>query len=103
MASTMESWLLFGGLALTSLGAAFAGRLLSISPAWRLVSDLLALTLIFGVVLEVMGIGELATWLIALGAGVLVPLWALLLLRGATRGGGGGPGGRGPHTRGRPN
>lgn len=79
-------------MTLVGVGAAVAGRIIDISPAWRTLSYLIAVVLIFGVALRVLAafifievvdpfqISDLAT---AFAGGILVPIWAILLARGA--------------------
>jgi hypothetical protein len=86
------NWLSIGAVTLVGVGVAVAGRIIDISAAWRTVSYLIAIVLIFAVALRVLAafvfiqavdpfqISDLAT---ALAAGILVPIWAILLARGA--------------------
>jgi len=90
--SSAVNWLSIGAVTLVGVGVALAGRIIDISPAWRTLSYLIAIVLIFAVALRVLGafvfiqavdpfqVSDLAT---ALAAGILVPIWAILLARGA--------------------
>jgi drug/metabolite transporter (DMT)-like permease len=91
---TMTIWLNIGAVTLVGVGVALAGRLVDLSPAWRTLSYLIAVLLIFAVALRVIPtfvfvesfdpyqLSDLAT---ALAAGILVPIWAILLARGVGR------------------
>ena len=90
--STMVTWLSLGALTLVGSGVALAGRLVDISPAWRTLAYLTAVALFFAVALRVLAefvfIGafdpfQVSDLILAFAAGVLVPIWAILLARGA--------------------
>jgi hypothetical protein len=84
-------WLSIGAVTLVGLGVAVAGRLVAVSSAWRILSYLIALVLIVAVMLRALAsfvlieaidpfqISSLAT---AFAAGILVPIWAILLAGG---------------------
>lgn len=86
------NWLSVGAVTLVGIGVAVAGRIIDISPLWRTLSYLIAVVLIFAVALRVLAafvfieavdpfqISDLAT---AFAAGILIPIWAILLARGA--------------------
>jgi hypothetical protein len=85
------NWLSIGAVTLVGVGVAVAGRIIDISPAWRTLSYLIALVLLFAVALRVISafvvieavdpfqVSDLMT---AVAAGILVPIWAILLARG---------------------
>jgi len=86
-----SDWLSIGAVTLVGLGVAAAGRVVTVSSLWRTLSYLIAIVLILAAVLRALAafvlieaidpfqISALAT---ALAAGVLVPIWAILLARG---------------------
>jgi hypothetical protein len=88
---TAVSWISVGAVTLVGVGAAVGGRIIEVSPAWRTVSYLIAVVLLIAVALRVVAafvfiqafdpfqVSELIT---AFGAGILVPIWAILLARG---------------------
>jgi hypothetical protein len=89
---TIANWLVVGATALAAVGVALAGRLITVSSMWRNLSMLIAVLIFVGVVLRVAGslvsiaafdpfqISDLIT---AVTMGILVPIWAILLARGA--------------------
>lgn len=91
---TAVSWLAIGAITLTGIGVALAGRLVEVGAAWRTLSYVIAAVLVFAVALRVLAafvfvpivdpfqVSDLA---VAFAAGVLVPIWAILLARGADR------------------
>jgi hypothetical protein len=90
---TIVSWLSVGAVTLVGAGAALAGRLVAISPAWKTLSYLIAAVLVFGVALRVLSaflsvqgvdLFQISDLVVAVGAGILVPIWAVMLARGAT-------------------
>ena len=78
-----ESWLVNGGTVLVAIGVVTAGIVLAgalRSPAWQLVSWVTGLVAIVSVVLSGLELGgDLNQVLVAVTAGVLLPLWAILL------------------------
>jgi hypothetical protein len=89
---TMVNWLSLGALSLVGAGVALAGRLVDISPAWRTLAYLTAVALFAAVALRVLAefvfIGvfdpfQVSDLILAFAAGILVPVWAVLLARGA--------------------
>lgn len=89
---TMVNWLSLGALSLVGSGVALAGRLVDISPAWRSLAYVTAVALFAAVALRVLAelvfIGafdpfQVSDLILAFAAGVLVPVWAALLARGA--------------------
>jgi hypothetical protein len=71
-----------GAAATAGFGIALAGRLIGLSPTWRFLSYAIAIALGFAVVLRVLGFGDFADILVAIAAGIGVPIWAFLLARG---------------------
>jgi hypothetical protein len=89
----MFNWLAIGAVTLVGVGAAVAGRLLDFSPTWRLLSYAIAVLLLFAVALRLVAAFvfiqafdpfQLSDIVTAVGAGILVPIWAILLARGIT-------------------
>ena len=87
------NWLSIGAITMVGLGTAVSGRLLDISPTWRLVSYAIAVLALFAVALRVVTAFvfieafdpfQISDVLIAIAAGILVPIWAILLARGLT-------------------
>jgi hypothetical protein len=84
-------WLSIGAVTLVGLGVAVAGRLIAVSSLWRNLSYVIAIVLVLAAMLRALAafvfieaidpfqISSLAT---ALAAGILVPIWAILLARG---------------------
>ena len=88
---TAVNWLNIGALTLVGIGVAFAGRLLDFTTAWRMISYTIAILLLFAVALRLIAAlvfieafdpFMVADLLTAVAAGVLVPIWAVLLARG---------------------
>jgi hypothetical protein len=85
------NWLTIGAVTLVGVGAGLAGRYVNVSPAWRAVSYLIAALLLVGVSLRFLGAFvfvevfdpfQISDLLVGLAAGILVPIWAILLARG---------------------
>jgi hypothetical protein len=88
------NWLVIAALTLLSFGVASAGRLVAVSSLWRTVSYAIA-----GLILLAAAIRAVASFvfisafdpfqvsdlLTAVAAGILVPIWAILLARGLPR------------------
>jgi hypothetical protein len=79
---TAQLWLVTGAVTLVGVAAALAGWLVNVSAAWRYLSYGIALLLLIGVVLLLAGQGQIANVVEGIGAGILVPIWAILLARG---------------------
>jgi hypothetical protein len=88
---TMVRWLSLGALTLVGSGVAVAGGLVSISPAWRTLSYVIAVALLLAVALRVLAAFvfvplfdpfQVSDLVVAFAAGILVPIWAVLLARG---------------------
>lgn len=89
---TMVNWLSLGALTIVGSGVALAGRLVNISPAWRTLAYVTAAALFLAVALRVLAefvfIGafdpfQVSDLILAFAGGILVPVWAVLLARGA--------------------
>jgi hypothetical protein len=89
---TMVNWLALGALSLVGSGVAMAGQLVNISPAWRTLAYVTAVALFSAVVLRVLAEFvfiaafdpfQVSDLILAVAGGVLVPIWAVLLARGA--------------------
>jgi len=84
-------WLSIGAVTLVGFAVAGAGRLIAVSSVWRSLSYLIAIVLILAAMLRALAaflfieaidpflISSLAT---AFAAGILVPIWAILLATG---------------------
>ena len=90
---TVVNWFLIGSVALVGSAAAIAGRLVEISSAWRTVSYLIAAVILLAVVIRVAASFvfieafdpfQVTDLMVALAAGILVPIWAVLLARGVS-------------------
>lgn len=90
--SNMVNWLSLGALTLVGSGVALAGRLVNISAAWRTLSYVIAVALLLAVALRVLAAFvfiplfdpfQVSDLVVALAAGILVPIWAVVLARGA--------------------
>jgi hypothetical protein len=88
---TGVTWLSVGAVTLVGVGVAVAGRLIDVSPTWRTLSSLIAGVLIVGVGLRVLeafvsiqgvNLFQISDLAVAVAAGILVPIWAILLARG---------------------
>jgi hypothetical protein len=91
---TTVNWLSIVAVTLTSIGVAIAGRLLDVSPAWRTLSYLIAVVVLLAVAVRVLAAFvfiaafdpfQVSDLVIAFAAGILVPIWAILLARGVDR------------------
>lgn len=87
---TVVNWLSIGAVTFVGVGAALAGRLLDFSSTWRLVSYAIAALLLAAVALRLVAAFvfiqafdpfQLSDILTAIAAGILVPIWAVLLAR----------------------
>jgi hypothetical protein len=83
---TVQFWLALGAITIVGVGAAVAGRLVAISPLWTTLSYLIAIALFLGIALQLLGQGNFADIVIGITSGIAVPIWAILLARGASRG-----------------
>jgi hypothetical protein len=88
------NWLSIGAVTLVGVGTALAGRLLNFSPTWRLVSYAIALLLLFAAALRILAAFvfveafdpfQLSDILTAIAAGILVPIWAIMVARAVGR------------------
>jgi len=89
-----QSWLANAAVVLVGVGAMLAGRYVPISSTWRFVSYGIAILLIFATALRITALFvflesidpfQIADIVAGLTLGVLVPIWAILLARGAGR------------------
>ena len=89
---TIVSWLAVGATTLVGIGVGVTGRVIEVSPAWRLLSSVIAIALLVAVLIRVVGSFvfieafdpfQISDLIVAATAGVLVPIWAILLARGA--------------------
>jgi hypothetical protein len=85
------NWLTIGAVTLTGIAVALAGRLLDVSAMWRMVSYAVAALVLAAVIIRVIAAFvfieafdpfQVSDLLIAAAAGILVPIWAILLARG---------------------
>jgi len=88
-----SDWLSIGAVTLVGLGVAAAGRIIAVSSLWRNLSYLIAIVLVLAAVLravaafvfiEAIDPSQISSLATALAAGILVPIWAVLLARGIT-------------------
>ncbi len=88
---SMVSWIGLGAITLVGFGAGVAGRVVEVSPTWRTLSTIIAIALLVGVLLKVIGAFifveafdpfQISDLISAVTLGVLVPIWAILLARG---------------------
>ena len=82
LAESASQWLLLGALALAAVGVASAGTAFRdrMPAAWNVFSWLTALGLVAAVVIPFLRINpDLDFWLLAVVAGVVVPIWAIWL------------------------
>jgi hypothetical protein len=86
-----QNWLNLTALTILSVGVALAGRLIAISSTWRLISYAISALILVAVALRMIAAFvfvpvfdpfQVSDVLVALGAGILVPIWAILLSRG---------------------
>lgn len=85
------NWLNIAAVTLTGVGVAIAGRILEVTPAVRTLSYLIAVVILLAVALRVLATFvfvqafdpfQVSDLIIAFAAGILVPIWAILLARG---------------------
>ena len=90
---TVVNWFLIGSVTIVGIGVATAGRLVSVSSAWRTLSYLIAVVILLAVVIRVTAAFvfieafdpfQVTDLMVALAAGILVPIWAILLARGVS-------------------
>jgi hypothetical protein len=81
----VQAWLAIGGLAIVGLGAAAAGWAVNVSSTWRWLSFAIAALLIVAATLLVIDQLALSDLAGGLAGAILVPLWALLLVRALPR------------------
>ncbi len=87
----LVNWLSLTAVTLVGVGVAIAGRLLDVSPAWRTLSYVIAALLLIAAAIRAISAFvfisafdpfQVTDLLVALAAGILVPIWAILLARG---------------------
>jgi hypothetical protein len=87
---TVTAWLMNAAFVLAGIGVAIAGRAVDVSASWRLLSYLIGIILIGATVVRVLTpvfllpevLFMLTDIAVGLTAGILVPIWAILLARG---------------------
>lgn len=88
---TVVNWLSIAAITFTGIGVAIAGRLLAVSPAWRTLSYIIAALFLGAVAIRVLAAFvfiaafnpfQFSDLLTAAAAGILLPVWAILLARG---------------------
>jgi hypothetical protein len=93
VAESMFGWLTMGALSLVAAGVALAGRLVAVSGTWRLLSYAIAVGLLAAVtirlvaalvLIEAFDPFQVFDVIVAVVSGILVPIWAILLARGAS-------------------
>ena len=89
---SMVNWLSIGAITLVGFGVALAGRLVEVSSTWRLLSYVIAAGVLVAVAIRVAGSivfieafdpFQVSDLIVAITSGLLVPVWAILLWRGA--------------------
>jgi len=83
MGWTIQFWLNTGALVIVGLAAALAGRVVDLSRDWRILSYLIAVGVLVGVALRLVGMFQASDILVGITAGIGVPIWAFLLARGS--------------------
>jgi hypothetical protein len=87
----VQQWVNYAGLVIVALGVAVAGRLVAVSSAWRALSYVIAAIAFIAVALRIVASlvfiegFDVFYWtdlLISLSIGILVPIWAIMLVRG---------------------
>lgn len=88
------SWLGVGAITMVGVGAGVTGRVIDVSPLWRTLSTVIAIALLVAVVIRVLASlvfieafdpFQISDLIVAATAGILVPIWAILLARGAAQ------------------
>jgi hypothetical protein len=87
----VQSWLGNAAVVLVGLGALLAGRYVSISPTWRFLSYGIAILLILATALRLVALFvfldidlfQISDIVAGLTLAILVPIWAIMLARGA--------------------
>ncbi len=88
---TAVNWLTNVAFVLVGIGAAMAGRLIYVSSTWRMLSYAIGVLFVFAILLRVVDMYvHLGNWVpqatdtvTGLTIAILVPIWAILLARGA--------------------
>lgn len=89
------NWLNIGAVTLAAIAVAVAGRIIEVSPAWRTLSYVIVVVILAAVALRVIAAFvfveafdpfQVSDLVIAFAAGILVPIWAILLARGLRSG-----------------
>jgi hypothetical protein len=87
------TWLSLVAISLVAIGVAVAGRIIEVSSAWRTLSYVIAIVALLAVGVRVIAAFvfieafdpfQVSDLLTALAAGILVPIWAIMLARGNT-------------------
>ncbi|MEO6349750.1 MAG: hypothetical protein ABIP53_03785 [Candidatus Limnocylindrales bacterium] len=85
-----KNWLNLTALTIVSVGVALAGRLVSISSAWRLLSYAISALILLAVAMRIIAAFvfvpafdpfQVSDVLVGLASGILVPIWAIMLAR----------------------
>ena len=91
---TAVNWVNIAAVTLTGVGVAIAGRIVELSAAWRTLSYLIAVVVLLAAALRVLAAFvfiqafdpfQVSDLLVAFAAGILVPIWAILLARNVDR------------------
>ena len=92
VAWSMVNWMAIGALSLVAAGVALAGRVVEVSSTWRLLSYAIAAAVMLAVVMRVVASFvfidafdpfQVSNLITAVTSAVLVPIWAVLVARGA--------------------
>jgi len=90
---TVVNWFLIASVTIVGIGVAMAGRLVAVGSAWRTLSYVIVAVLLVAVVIRVAAAFvfieafdpfQVTDLIVAFAAGILVPIWAILLARGVS-------------------
>jgi hypothetical protein len=90
---SMVNWLTMGAITFVGIGVAVAGRVVSVTTTWRVLSYAAAIGVLLAVAVRVAGSivfieafdpYQVSDVIIAITTGILVPVWAILLARGVS-------------------
>jgi hypothetical protein len=78
---TTQIWLNLGATAIVGIAVGIAGRVLAISREWSMVSYLIVVGVFVAVAMRIFGLDQLSSLLIGVVAGLIVPIWAYMIIR----------------------
>ena len=94
---SMVNWMAMGAVTFVGFGVAMAARVVTVTPAWRILSYAVVVGVLLAVALrflaslvfiEAFDPYQISDLIVAFTTGILVPIWALLLARGIQEPGG---------------